>query len=152
MATRKVKLEGIGEWCKVFEQNREMTGYKPTPQAVGAYEECNGACKIDVIMNDVNFKKLKDSKSMKSGTDDELGRGKKVTFVRKFETGRDWDSGAPIVLKEDNTRWDYDVDGPIRNGSLVEEHKKYDPDEEDILPAPTPKAKANETVGEEVPF
>ncbi len=74
MATRKVKLEGIGEWCKVFEQNREMTGYKPTPQAVGAYEECNGACKIDVIMNDVNFKKLKDCKSMKSGTDDELGR------------------------------------------------------------------------------
>ena len=97
MATRKVKLEGIGEWCKVFEQNREMTGYKPTPQAVGAYEECNGACKIDVIMNDVNFKKLKDSKSMKSGTDDELGRGKKVTFVRKFETGRDWDSGSPSL-------------------------------------------------------
>ena len=68
------------------------------------------------------------------------------------------------------------MDGPIGNGSLVEvtlavydikkygntgtrlervkvlEHKKYDPDEEDILPAPTPKAKANETVGEEVPF
>ena len=48
MATRKVRIEGIAEWARVFEQNREMTGYKPTPQAVGAYEECNGACKIDV--------------------------------------------------------------------------------------------------------
>ena len=177
MATRKVKLEGIGEWCKVFEQNREMTGYKPTPQAVGAYEECNGACKIDIIMNDENFKRLKASKSMKSGTDDDLGRGKKVTFVRKFETGRDWDSGAPIVLKEDNTRWDYEVDGPIGNGSVVEvtlavfdikkygntgtrlekvkvvEHKKYDPDadEDDIAPAPI-KAKTSEPVQDEVPF
>ena len=74
MATRKLRLEGIAEWARVFEQNREMTGYKPTPQAVGAYEECNGACKIDIIMNDENFKKLKASKSMKSGTDDELGR------------------------------------------------------------------------------
>ena len=177
MATRKVRIEGIAEWARVFEQNREMTGYKPTPQAVGAYEECNGACKIYVIMNDENFKKLKASKSMKSGTDDELGRGKKVTFVRKFETGRDWDSGVPIVLKEDNTRWDYDVDGPIGNGSLVEvtlavydikkygntgtrlervkviEHKKYDPDEDDELASPPPKKeKANETVGEEIPF
>ena len=110
MATRKVKLEGIAEWARVFEENREMTGFKPTPQAVGAYEECNGACKVDIIMNDVNYKKLKDSKSQKEGKDDDLGRGKKVTFVRKFETGRDWDSGAPIVLKEDNTRWDYEVD------------------------------------------
>ena len=27
MATRKVKLEGIAEWARVFEENREMTGY-----------------------------------------------------------------------------------------------------------------------------
>jgi hypothetical protein len=178
MATRKVRIEGIAEWAKVFEQNREMTGYKPTPQAVGAYEECNGACKVDIIMNDENFKRLKASKSMKSGTDDELGRGKKVTFVRKFETGRDWDSGAPIVLKEDNTRWDYEVDGPIGNGSIVEvtlavfdikkygntgtrlervkviEHKKYDPDgeEEEIMSPPPKKEKVSETAGEEIPF
>ena len=75
MATRKVKLEGIAEWAKVFEENREMTGYKPTPEAVGAYEDCNGACKIDIIMNDVNYKKLQASKSMKKGTDDALDRG-----------------------------------------------------------------------------
>tara|TARA_E500000331_G_scaffold54827_1_gene48488 strand:- start:2242 stop:2775 length:534 start_codon:yes stop_codon:yes gene_type:complete len=177
MATRKVRIEGIGEWARVFSQNREMTGYKPTPQAVGAYEECNGACKIDVIMNDENYKKLKASKSMKTGTDDALDRGKKVTFVRKFETGRDWDSGEPIVLKEDNTRWDYEVDGPIGNGSIVEvtlavydikkygntgtrlervkvlEHNKYDPNENDEFATPAPnKEQASETVEEEIPF
>ena len=177
MATRKVKLEGIAEWARVFEENREMTGYKPTPEAVGAYEECNGACKIDVIMNDVNYKKLKASKSMKTGTDDALDRGKKVTFVRKFETGRDWDSGVPIVLKEDNTRWDYESDGPIGKGSIVEvtlavydikkygntgtrlervkviEHKPYDPDgDEDTFTAPPKKESANETVSDEIPF
>ena len=89
MATRKVKLEGIAEWARVFEENREMTGFKPTPQAIGAYEECNGACKIDVIMNDVNYKKLKDSKSQKEGKDDDLGRGKiavSYTHLRAHET------------------------------------------------------------------
>ena len=177
MATRKVKLEGIAEWAKVFEENREMTGYKPTPEAVGAYEDCNGACKIDIIMNDVNYKKLKASKSMKTGTDDALDRGKKVTFVRKFETGRDWDSGVPIVLKEDDTRWDYEVDGPIGNGSIVEvtlavydikkygntgtrlervkviDHKPYDPDEEEKFASPPPKKEsANEIANDEIPF
>ena len=154
-----------------------MTGFQPNPQAVGADEEYTGACKIDVIMNDVNYKELKAKGSQKEGKDDDLGRGKKVTFIRKFETGRDWDSGAPIVLKEDNTRWDYAVDGPIGNGSIVEvtlavfdikkygnkgtrldkvkvlEHKKYDPDadEDDIAPAPI-KAKTSEPVQDEVPF
>ena len=28
MATRKVKLTGIGEWAKVFTQNRDMQGYQ----------------------------------------------------------------------------------------------------------------------------
>jgi hypothetical protein len=114
---------------------------------------------------------------MKTGTDDALDRGKKVTFVRKFETGRDWDSGVPIVLKEDNTRWDYESDGPIGNGSIVEvtlavydikkygntgtrlekvkviEHKPYDPDgDEDTFTAPPKKESANETVSDEIPF
>jgi hypothetical protein len=40
--------------------------------------------------------------------------------VRKYNTGRDWDSGAPVVAKEDGTLWDYDTDGTIGNGSTVE--------------------------------
>ena len=175
--TRKVVLSGIAEWAKVFEQNRDMTGYKPTPQAVGSFEECDGACKIDLIMNDSEYKKLKENRSMKVGVDDPMGRGKKVTFVRKFNTGYDFSSGAPVVLKDDHTRWDYETDGIIGNGSLVEvtiavydipkygntgtrlervvvrEHNKYDPDSNNDLPAPTPKKeKASEVSGEEIPF
>ena len=114
MATRRVKLSGIAEWAKVFEQNRDMQGYE------GAYEDCNGACTIDVILDDDNMSNLQASRSMKRGKVDPEGRGTVVRFVRKFDTGRDWDSGAPVVLKEDGTRWDFDVDGPIGNGSDVD--------------------------------
>ena len=114
MATRKVKLSGIAEWAKVFEQNRDMQGYE------GAYIDCNGACTIDVILDDDNMTRLQASRSMKRGKTDPDGRGTVVRFVRKFDTGRDWDGGAPVVLKEDGTRWDFDVDGPIGNGSDVD--------------------------------
>jgi len=120
MAKRNVKLTGISQWAKVFSQNRDMTGFKPTPDAIGSYEDCNGACTIDLIMDDDNYKILQASKSMKVGTDDDEGRGKKVTFVRKFDTGYDWSSGAPLVVKSDGGIWDFDVDGNIGNGSTVE--------------------------------
>jgi hypothetical protein len=114
MATRKVKLTGIAEWAKVFPQNRDMKGYE------GAYEDCNGACTIDVILDDDNMEALKASRSIKRGSPDPEGRGTKVKFVRKFDTGRDWDSGAPVVKKSDDSNWDFDIDGPIGNGSTVE--------------------------------
>ena len=61
MATRKVKLTGIGEWAKVFTQNRDMQGYQ------GAYEACGGACTIDVILDEDNMMALKASRSIKKG-------------------------------------------------------------------------------------
>jgi hypothetical protein len=90
MATRKVILTGISQWAKVFEQNRDKTGYKPTPQALGSYEATDGACTIDVILDDDNFAKLRSSKSMKKGVVDSEGRGQKVTFDRKFKTNNDF--------------------------------------------------------------
>ena len=114
MATRKVKLTGTAEWAKVFEQNRDLKGFE------GAYEAHDGACTIDLIMDDDNLAALKASRSMKRGTPDQMGRGTKVKLVRKFDTGRDWDSGAPVVKKSDGTDWDYDLDGTIGNGSTVE--------------------------------
>ena len=114
MATRKVKLSGIAEWAKVFEQNRDHKGYE------GAYEDFDGACTIDLIIDDDNLNLLQASRSMKKGSPDKEGRGTKVTFVRKFDTGRDWDSGPAIVLKSDDTPWDIETDGLIGNGSKVE--------------------------------
>ena len=114
MATRKIKLSGIAEWAKVFEQNRDMLGFD------GAYEDCDGACTIDLIMDEANMSVLQNARSMKRGKPDPDGRGTTVRFVRKFNTGRDWDSGAPVVIKEDGTRWDFEIDGPIGNGSSAD--------------------------------
>ena len=52
MATRKVQLVGIAEWAKVFATNRDLTGYKPSPAAEGSYEKYNGACTINLILDD----------------------------------------------------------------------------------------------------
>lgn len=113
MASKKVILEGIAMWSKVFESNRDLEGYK------GAYKETDGRTSIDIILDDENFEKLKRSGSMKRGKPDPDGRGTMVKVDRKFNTGRDWDSGAPEVLRADGNPWDLEVDGFIGNGSKV---------------------------------
>jgi len=128
MATRKVKLTGIAEWARVFETNRDMDGFD------GVYRDHDGACTIDIIMDDTNLSTLKASRSMKKGTPDAEGRGTKVKFIRKFNTGKDWDSGAPIVQKSDGSTWDISSDGTIGNGSTVEvELSVYDTSRPNIV-------------------
>ena len=128
MATRKVKLTGIAEWARVFESNRDMDGFD------GVYRDHDGACTIDLIMDDDNLAALKASRSMKKGTPDAEGRGTKVKFIRKFNTGKDWDSGAPIVQKSDGSTWDINSDGTIGNGSTVEvELSVYDTSRPNIV-------------------
>ena len=128
MATRKVKLTGIAEWARVFESNRDMDGFD------GVYRDHDGACTIDIIMDDANLSTLKASRSMKKGTPDAEGRGTKVKFIRKFNTGKDWDSGAPIVQKSDGSTWNLSDDGTIGNGSTVEvELSVYDTSRPNIV-------------------
>lgn len=128
MATRKVKLSGIAEWAKVFTQNRDMEGFD------GVYKDHGGACTIDVIMDEDSLAALKASRSMKKGSPDPQGRGTKVKFIRKYDTGRDWDSGAPIVTWADGSSYDLDSDGPIGNGSTVEvELSVYDTSRPNIV-------------------
>ena len=167
MATRKVVLTGIGEWAKVFEDNRDMKGFE------GAWEEFNGACTIDMILDDENMQILRNSKSMKKGTPDPEGRGTKVRLIRKFETGRDWDSGAPVVTKADGSKWNYEEDGTIGNGSTVQvtlsvydtsrkgivgtrldrikviNHVEYQPEDEDeVVPPPPPRVVSDNSAKE----
>ncbi len=85
-------------------------------------------------MDDDNLAALKASRSMKRGTADAEGRGTKVKFIRKFNTGKDWDSGAPIVQKSDGSTWDINSDGTIGNGSTVEvELSVYDTSRPNIV-------------------
>ena len=113
MATRKVKLTGTAEWAKVFAENRDLKGFE------GAYEAHDGACTIDLIMDEANVAALKASRSIKNPKD--VGNGLfKTKFVRKFDTGRDWDSGAPNVTNADGDPWSGDL--PRRPAALRRHH------------------------------
>lgn len=167
MGTRKVKLTGLGYWSKIFESNRDLTGFE------NALVDIGGQTSIDLDLDTVQLDKLKKSRSMKRGTPSPDNDGlTRVKFTRKWT--ENYGGGAPVVVKADGTVWDYDEDGPIGNGSTIEvvlsvydtsrksivgtrldkvkviEHKPYDPDEEDEddtppptpRPAPRPAAKA----------
>ena len=155
MATRKVKLTGLGYWAKVFEDNRDLTGFEDALKDVG------GQTCIDMDLDVDMLQKLRDSKSMKKGSASADNEGMtRVRFTRKWQ--ENYGGGAPKVTKADGTVWDFDEDGAIGNGSVVEvllnvydtsrksivgtrlekvkvlEHVKYEPDEdEDDTPAPT---------------
>lgn len=160
MGTRRVKLTGLGYWAKVFEDLRDLTGYE------GALTDIGGQTTIDIDLDDDMVQKVKDSKSMKKGRPSQENEGlTRFKFTRKWQ--ENYGGGAPTVLKADGTAWDYDEDGPIGNGSVVEiivsvydtsrksivgtrldkvkvlEHVRYDPDaeDEDETPAPKPEAK-----------
>lgn len=182
MGTRKVKLTGLSYWAKVFEDNRDLTGFEDALKDIG------GQTTIDMDLDGENLEKLKKSKSMKRGKvspdNDGLTR---VRFTRKWT--EQYGGGAPTVVKADGSTWDYDEDGAIGNGSTVEvtlsvydtsrkaivgtriekvkvlEHREYDPDaddEEDDEPAPPPKksapaaktkpAPSRQELDDEIPF
>jgi hypothetical protein len=162
MGTRKVKLTGLSYWAKVFEDNRDLTGFEDALKDIG------GQTTIDMDLDDANLEKLKKSKSMKRGKDSPDNDGlTRVRFTRKWT--EQYGGGAPTVVKADGSVWDYDEDGPIGNGSTVEvtlsvydtsrkaivgtriekvkvlEHLEYNPDEEDEeeeAPPPPPKKAA----------
>lgn len=174
MGTRKVKLTGIGYWAKVFEDNRDKTGYE------NALADIGGQTCIDMDLDGEQMEKLVKSKSMKRGSpskdNDNMTR---VRFTRKWT--EQYGGGEPDVVKADGTKWDYDEDGPIGNGSTVEvtllvydtsrkaivgtrldkvkvlEHKPYNPDgdEEEAAPAPAAKPQIKSKAVEledEIPF
>ena len=168
MATRKVKLTGLAYWSKVFSANRDLTGYEDALKDVG------GQTTIDMDLDDDNMALLRKSKSMKRGTDSPDNDGlTRVKFTRKWEHKIQTKKGVmdlggePVVVKADGTKWDYDEDGPIGNGSTVEvtlsvydtsrktivgtrldkvkviEHVPYEPaDDVEEDEAPSPKAQA----------
>lgn len=158
MGTRKVKLTGLAYWGKVFAENRDLTGFED------ALKDSGGQCTIDVDLDSTQLAKLQSSRSMLRGKPSEEVGITRVRFKRKWTDAIG--GGAPIVVKADGSPWDYDEDGTIGNGSLVEvvlsvydtsrkniigtrldkvkvlEHKEYVPDEGEVdeEEAPAPKA------------
>lgn len=110
MGTRIVKLQGIFYWAKVFESNRDLTGFE------GALTDIGGQTTIDVDLDADNYALLQKSKSMKKGTPSPDNPGHtRVKFTRKWS--ENYGGGAPDVTKADGLPWVFDEDGPIGNGS-----------------------------------
>lgn len=113
ITNKKVVLEGIAEWAKLFESNRDKVGYN------GAYEDTNGRTSVNLILDADNYDLLRKSGSMKRGKPDTEGRGTSVKVDRKWESDKDWDSGAPEIYRADGNPWVLEEDGYIGNGSKV---------------------------------
>ena len=110
MANKRVRLEGIIMWAKVFESNRDKEGYE------GAWLDTDGRCTVNMLLDDDNYKKLQSSGTAKRGKPQDGLMN--VRFERKFATEHDWQCGPPVVLKADGNDWDEEVDGYIGNGSF----------------------------------
>jgi hypothetical protein len=117
MATRKISITGMGNYAKVFKENRDLEGYKD------AYREHDGALTINMDMDEQNYEVLKDSGSQKCKfmLKDEHGRYQ-TKFIRKWNTPWDWQCGAiPVRVLVDGKMepMEYDANNLIWNGSIV---------------------------------
>jgi hypothetical protein len=113
MATRLVKLRGIGYWPKLFESNRDLTGYD------NALADIGGQTTIDVDLDDRHIALLQKSKSMLRGSPSPDNAGlTRVKFKRKWQ--EQYGGGEAKIVRADDTPWDINTDGLIGNGSEVE--------------------------------
>lgn len=116
MSGKKAKIFTVtGElrWPRLFEENRDLTGFQ------GAYENCDGAYTVDVILDKDQRKILKDSGSAKKGKLDDEDNFV-VKFVRKHKAPFKEAGGPPKVLWSDGTKFDTETDGIIGNGTTAE--------------------------------
>lgn len=121
MAFKEVTTTGPIEWAKIFESNREMSGYE------GAYEACEGAYTVVQILSKEEMEKLKKAGSQKRPNQKRLMDGEiAVKFERKhLVTTKDGKviaqaGGSPKVIRADGKKWDLERDGMIGNGSIAQ--------------------------------
>lgn len=121
MAYKEVTTKGPIEWAKIFEDNREMSGYE------GAYEECEGAYTLVQILSKEEFEKLKKAGTQKKPIQKRLMDGEiAIKFERKHlvktKEGKEVPQagGAPKVVGPNGKAWNLDEDGLIGNGTVAE--------------------------------
>lgn len=110
MATEYVDFEGIAEWPKLFEFNRDRPDWA---------KDTDGEYTIRVIVDGENEQKLKASGTQKKFTTDPEGRGMVYAPTRPHKAKHDWAGGPPKVFGPDARPWDTEEDGLIGNGSKV---------------------------------
>lgn len=113
MATRKHTIKGTAMWAKLFTENMEMKDYQGNPYPHG------GMFKLDMILDKENKAIYKASGTSGKGKFDDDGNFI-ATLKRKEKDRFEWASGAPNVTNVDGSKWSYQEDGFIPNGSIVE--------------------------------
>jgi hypothetical protein len=112
MSTRSVVVVGKGYWMKVFEGNRDLTGFND------ALKDSGGQCVMDIDLTPSEVEKLKKAKFMSEGKPSPEGNGLiRMRLKRKWT--EKFAGGAPEVLRSDGNPWEYETDGVIGNGSIV---------------------------------
>jgi hypothetical protein len=119
---KEVTTVGPIEWARLFEGNRDKTGYN------GQYEDCEGAYTVAQKLSKAEFEKLKKTGSLKRPNQNRMMEAGElvVKFERKHLVKTKEGSvieaagGAPKVLRADGKLWNSEEDGLIGNGSIAE--------------------------------
>jgi len=120
MAQRGVKLRAVLEWAKVFKENRDKVGYKATDAVPGTYEQYDGACTVNIILDNENTELLKATGFPRAFKSDSEGRGMVTKVDRKFNSGHSFSSGAPEIYKANSNKpWMFE-DGELGNGTIAD--------------------------------
>lgn len=121
-----VDLEDVViNWAKVFEETRDMTGYKKNARSKGSFEDCNGAYTVQVELTEEAVQQLEEAGSAKEYRDGKGNIKDEAKFVKKHEVyNKDGEvipflSGPPEVARADGTPWDIHEDGLIGNGTTA---------------------------------
>ncbi len=110
--TRMVVLKGYANWAKIFEQNRDLTGFD------NQLADKGGQCTLDIDLDKENLAKLRQAGYKHGGNPSPDNEGHfRVRLKRKWE--EQYGGGAPKVFKADGTTWDFNEDGEVGNGSVV---------------------------------
>ena len=122
MATKYTEVTTTGpiEWAKIFENNRDMTGYE------GSYVPFDGAYTLQQILSKEEYAKLQAAGTQKKPNQKRLMDGElMIKFERKHKVTRKDGTelpqagGAPKVTDADGSPWTEDK-GLIGNGSTAE--------------------------------
>ena len=117
-----LNLKGKAMWARIFEDNRDMNGWE------GNARETDGQYTMNLLLDDEGLYELQRSGSQAAdfakATDDGLHSVKfKRPHVKTNKSGDilEWAGGPPKVVHADGkTKWDFEEDGAIGNGSEVE--------------------------------
>jgi hypothetical protein len=122
MATKYTEVTTTGpiEWAKIFENNRDLTGYE------GSYVPFEGAYTLQQILSKDEYAKLQAAGTQKKPNQKRLMDGElSIKFERKHKVTRKDGTelpqagGAPKVTDADGSPWTEDK-GLIGNGSTAE--------------------------------